>query len=89
MAIEYPHRANKDGTIDSICPLCYVTLGTSHFEADLERMEVKHICNPARLHYLEERKGQMRAAIEPRKPPHSEPAHAIADVGETSAGHQE
>jgi len=46
---EFPHRMNEDGTIDSICPLCFVTIGCSTWEADLDRMEAAHICEPARL----------------------------------------
>ena len=44
---EFPHRMNKDGTIDSICPRCFVTLGRSTWEADLDRMEAAHLCQPA------------------------------------------
>lgn len=46
---DFPHRMNKDGTIDSICPHCFVTVGCSTWEADLDRMEAAHICEPARL----------------------------------------
>jgi hypothetical protein len=46
---DFPHRMNKDGTIDSICPQCFVTIGCSTWEADLDRMEAAHICEPARL----------------------------------------
>ena len=37
---------NRDGTIDSICPLCYRTIGSAIWEADLERMEQMHMCEP-------------------------------------------
>jgi hypothetical protein len=40
---------NQDGTIDSICPHCFVTIGCSTWEADLDRIEAAHICEPARL----------------------------------------
>ena len=49
LASEFPHRSNKDGTIDSICPHCYVTIGRATWEADLDRMESEHVCNPQRL----------------------------------------
>jgi hypothetical protein len=52
----YPHRMNQDGTIDSICPRCYATIGTSTWEADLERIESSHVCEPARLSYFEDRR---------------------------------
>ena len=46
---EFPHRMKKDGTIDSICPRCFETVGCSTWEADLDRMEAAHACDPARL----------------------------------------
>jgi len=46
---EFPHRMNRDGTIDSICPRCFSTIGRSTWEADLDRMEAAHLCEPARL----------------------------------------
>lgn len=50
----FAHRFNANGTIDSICPRCYATVGTSSWEADLERMEADHICDPAHLTNFEE-----------------------------------
>jgi hypothetical protein len=41
---EFPHRTNQDGTIDSICPHCYLTVGRSTWEAELERIEAAHVC---------------------------------------------
>jgi hypothetical protein len=46
---EFPHRMNKDGTIDSVCPRCFVTIGCSTWEADLDRMEAAHVCESSRL----------------------------------------
>jgi hypothetical protein len=46
---EFPHRMNKNGTIDSICPRCFTTIGCSTWEADLDRMEAAHVCEPSRL----------------------------------------
>jgi hypothetical protein len=46
---EFPHRMNKDGTIDSICPRCFTTIGCSTWEAELDRMEAAHKCDAARL----------------------------------------
>jgi hypothetical protein len=42
----FARRVNEDGTIDSICRDCYVTVARSHCEADLEKAE------PARLRSL-------------------------------------
>jgi hypothetical protein len=46
MVVEYLHWANWDGTTDSICPRCNITIGTSYWEADLDRMEAAHVCDP-------------------------------------------
>jgi hypothetical protein len=42
----FPHRGNKDGTIDSICPRCYMTVGTALNESELGEIEHSHICDP-------------------------------------------
>jgi len=63
MAPEFSHRTNPDGTIDSICPRCYTTIGNAHWEADLERMEADHTCDPVQLAYFEE--GRRRGAKRP------------------------
>lgn len=55
MTLDFPHRTNADGTIDSICLHCYTNIGTSHWEADLDQMEAVHVCEPGPLwHYEEE-----------------------------------
>lgn len=51
--LEYPHRVNHDGTLDSICPRCYLTIATSTWEADLERAEALHVCADETLTYFE------------------------------------
>jgi hypothetical protein len=49
VGFEFSHRMNKDGTTDSICPRCFTTIGRSTWEADLDRMEAAHACDPTRL----------------------------------------
>jgi len=41
---KYNHLHNKDGTVDSICRHCFVTIATTHRESDLEREERGHVC---------------------------------------------
>jgi len=72
---EFPHRVNGDGTFDSICPQCYVTIGTSTWEAELERMEAAHVCDPVRLRYYER-----NAIREGQKPPRSEGSQKIEPI---------
>jgi len=40
----FPHRFNSDGTIDSICPGCLITVATTDYEADLAASERLHVC---------------------------------------------
>lgn len=42
----FAHRANRDGTTDSICRHCFVTVCTSTWETDLAEAERGHICDP-------------------------------------------
>ena len=62
---KFPHRMNRDGTIDSICPRCYATIATSTREADLERIEAAHVCNPSRLSYFDEQRRKPAMLKEP------------------------
>ena len=50
--LQFAHRINVDGTIDSICCDCFVTIATEYSESDLERNERDHACHPALVeHY--------------------------------------
>ena len=48
----FPHRKNRDGTYDSICPVCVVTIASSNKEADLFAQERRHVCEESRLQHL-------------------------------------
>lgn len=41
---KYAHRYNRDGTTDSICKECFMTVAKAIWEADLERAERVHQC---------------------------------------------
>lgn len=41
----FSYRENHDGTADSVCQRCYVTVCTSKCETDLHRAEKKHVCD--------------------------------------------
>ena len=60
----FARRLNNDATIDSICPRCFVTVGQSLREADLERAEQSHVCNSWRIEYY---RGMRKALEEYRK----------------------
>jgi hypothetical protein len=48
----FVHRANTDGTIDSFCRKCFMTIASSQWEADLERAESVHRCDPIQLEHV-------------------------------------
>jgi hypothetical protein len=48
----FVHRTNADGIIVSFCRKCLMTIASSHWEAELERAESNHVCDPAQLDYV-------------------------------------
>ena len=48
----FPHRKNEDGTIDSICPCCFMTAGTALNEAELSEIEHNHTCDPEHCRWI-------------------------------------
>jgi len=47
--IKFIHRINEDGSIDSICRDCFVTIATARSRSDLEPQERQHACEPMLL----------------------------------------
>src|ERR1700730_1329401 len=45
----FPHRQNTDGSFDSICLKCLLTVANARNEADLARCEKYHVCIPSIL----------------------------------------
>ena len=45
----FPHRRNRDGSFDSICLKCLLTIATARKEADLHLQDRNHICVPSIL----------------------------------------
>jgi hypothetical protein len=56
---DYVHRFNPNGTTDSICKSCFLTVASAIWEADLDSAEREHKCDPFRLKSL--RKSVQRA----------------------------
>jgi hypothetical protein len=50
----FPHRMNRDGTFDSICPRCFVTVANAIHETDLARFERCHVCDSSATTLLQE-----------------------------------
>jgi hypothetical protein len=44
--LKFAHRLIPDGTVDSICPRCFVTVASAANEADLVLKEQLHVCDP-------------------------------------------
>lgn len=45
----FVHRPNRDGTIDSICSRCVVTVANARYEFELHALEQDHFCDPKLL----------------------------------------
>jgi hypothetical protein len=40
----FPHRQNRDGSYDSICPSCFLTIASAQCEDELTPLEKGHVC---------------------------------------------
>jgi hypothetical protein len=49
-----PHRLNSDGSYDSICRSCHVTVASANLESALAQHEQGHVCDPSRMYQLSE-----------------------------------
>jgi hypothetical protein len=47
---QFPHRRNMDGTHDSICRGCLMTIATVEEEDELAGFESRHTCDPMRAY---------------------------------------
>ena len=47
--LQFLHRLNNDGTIDSICRQCFITVATATSRSALDREQQKHRCDPSLL----------------------------------------
>ena len=48
----FAHRTNADGTIDSICKTCFVTVGTAQEAPALKIIEDSHTYEPWKLEVI-------------------------------------
>jgi hypothetical protein len=66
----YPHRKNRDGSYDSICPACFTTIARSKIEVELGAFERGHICDSSFLaergHFAEAESVRHAAPLPPR-----------------------
>jgi hypothetical protein len=48
----FHHRRNLNGTHDSICPDCYLTIASTVQEFELSEHESAHVCDPVQLYQI-------------------------------------
>jgi hypothetical protein len=46
---KFPHRRDRDGLYDSICPTCFATIARAKPEAEMAELEKAHVCNSSFL----------------------------------------
>ena len=73
----FAHRANRDGTTDSICRYCFVTVSTSTWETDLAQAERGHVCDPHVVSRLKKAAGRETAN-------ESDPRRGTGSAGRTT-----
>jgi len=59
---KFSHRLNSDGTVDSICHECFVTVAKVQRETDLIPREHLHACNQAAIEWYRMPARQLRLA---------------------------
>jgi hypothetical protein len=64
----FPHRRNRDGSFDSICGICFATVGSAATERELEPMEMKHVCQGMPVVRRSSRNQTVPATGEGKKP---------------------
>lgn len=52
----FKRRHNQDGSYDSLCPLCFRTIGTRLRQEELDQDERIHICDEADLMWKSRKK---------------------------------
>jgi hypothetical protein len=74
--VHFPHRRDKDGLYDSICPTCFATVARSKPEAEMVELELAHVCNSS---YLAERGHFSRPESQPQAAPLRRHTDVLAD----------
>jgi hypothetical protein len=63
-SVLFPHRTNEDGSYDSICRICHLTVGSASIERELARSEREHACDPNRIYQLTEDSRVQRESVD-------------------------
>jgi len=64
--LQFIHRLNDDGTIDSICRECFVTVATALSGTDLHRDEQQHKCETTLLERYKKVRNQGKFSLRDR-----------------------
>lgn len=59
---QFVHRSNRNGTTDTICRQCLTTVATATWEAELDRAERVHACEPGMMRVFRKTARQERVA---------------------------
>ena len=54
LANTFKHRQNRDGSHDSICCTCFLTVASTRQESVLCHFEHRHACDPVQLYEVTE-----------------------------------
>jgi hypothetical protein len=60
----FPHRHNNDGSFDSICSVCYVTVASVANESELPPEESMHKGDPIRLYQASQGRPAFELSVE-------------------------
>ena len=61
--VKFPHRHNSDGSYDSICTACSVTVASVRGEELLRAHELAHVCDPVNLYRIAQARGSTRPML--------------------------
>jgi hypothetical protein len=61
--VKFPHRHNSDGSYDSICTACFVTVASVRGEELLRAHELAHVCDPVNLYRIAQARGSTRPML--------------------------
>ncbi len=50
----FPHRLNENGSYDSICRICHLTVASAKMQTELAQSERDHVCDPVRIYQTNE-----------------------------------
>jgi len=64
---KFSHRFNANGTVDSICRDCFVTIASEPRESELCLKERLHVCDPTLIEWYHRPVGKVNPAQRERR----------------------